>query len=124
MGRMHSTKIQRGDLFEVWGTGSPLREFLYVDDLADAISFIIENEVNEEIINIGSNEEISIKELVFSMMEIVGFEGEVYFNTDYPDGNPRKLLDSSKILSLGWKPKVRIKEGLELTYDWYLKDKI
>jgi GDP-L-fucose synthase len=124
MGRMHSTKIQRGDLFEVWGTGSPLREFLYVDDLADAISFIIENEVNEEIINIGSNDEISIKELVFSMMEIVGFEGEVYFNTDYPDGNPRKLLDSSKILSLGWKPKVRIKEGLELTYDWYLKNKI
>ena len=124
MGRMHSTKTQKKDSFEVRGTGSPLREFLYVDDLADAISFVIENEVNEELINIGSNEEISIKELVFSMMEIVGFEGKVYFNTEYPDGNPRKLLDSSKILSLGWKPKVRINEGLKLTYNWYLKEKI
>jgi GDP-L-fucose synthase len=124
MGRMHETKLEKGSLFEVWGTGNPLREFLYVDDLAEAISFIIENDINEELINIGSNEEISIKDLVLSMMKIVDFNGDIFFNSEYPDGNPRKLLDSSKILNLGWKPKTSISHGLKLTYDWYLKEKV
>ena len=121
MGRMHKAKKEDLKKFEVWGTGKPLREFLFVDDLADAISFIIENEINEELINIGSSEEISINDLVSIMMKVVDFQGDVFFNPKYPDGNPRKLLDSSKILSYGWKPKVNILQGLKMTYDWYLK---
>jgi GDP-L-fucose synthase len=122
MGRMHKTKIQGGKEFEVWGTGKPLREFLYVDDLANAISFIIENNIDDELINIGSDQEISIKELVNSLMEVISFKGQITFNDNYPDGNPRKLLDSSKISSYGWKPKVQIDEGLKLTYNWYLNN--
>ena len=119
MGRMHKTKINSERTFEVWGSGNPLREFLYVDDLASAILFIIKNNIEDELLNIGSQEEISIKELVNSLSEIINFNGEVVFNTEYPDGNPRKLLDSSKILSYGWKPKIKIYEGLNLTYNWY-----
>jgi GDP-L-fucose synthase len=121
MGRMHKTKIEDGIEFEVWGTGSPLREFLYVDDLASAISFIIENDIEDGLINIGSNEEISIKDLVNLLIKVTDFKGRVIFNDNYPDGNPRKLLDSSKISSYGWEPKVKIENGLRLTYDWYKK---
>jgi GDP-L-fucose synthase len=124
MGRMHKAKKENSKNFEVWGTGKPLREFLHVDDLADAISFIIENDINEELINIGSNEEISINDLVLMMMKVIDFQGDVHFNSKYPDGNPRKLLDSSKILSYGWKPKINILQGLQHTYDWYLQEKV
>ena len=122
MGRLHKTKIQEKDQFEVWGTGKPLREFLYVDDLASAISFIIQNDIEDELINIGSNEEISIKSLVQNLIDVVDYKGEVFFNDNYPDGNPRKLLDSSKIYSYGWAPEVKIQDGLKLTYEWYLKN--
>ena len=122
MGRMHKTKMQGKEEFEVWGTGKPRREFLYVDDLANAITFIIENNIEDELINIGSNQEISIKELVNSLIQVIKFEGKITFNNNYPDGNPRKLLDSSKISSYGWKPKVQIDEGLRLTYNWYLNN--
>ena len=122
MGRMHKTKNNKENKFEVWGTGNPLREFLYVDDLADAILFIIENNVEGGLINIGSSDEISISDLVDSMTKIIDYKGEIIFNTEYPDGNPRKLLDSSKILSYGWKPKVKIDEGLSRTYKWYLEN--
>ena len=124
MGRMHKAKKENSKNFEVWGTGKPLREFLHVDDLADAISFIIENDINEELINIGSNEEISINDLVLMMMKVIDFQGDIHFNSKYPDGNPRKLLDSSKILSYGWKPKITILQGLQNTYDWYLQEKV
>ena len=122
MGRMHKSKIEGSDEFEVWGTGSPLREFLYVDDLANAISFIIDNNIEDELINIGSNQEISIKELVNSLIEVIKYKGEVKFNDNYPDGNPRKLLDSSKISDHGWEPEIQIQEGLKLTYQWYLEN--
>ena len=119
---MHKSKIEGSDEFEVWGTGSPLREFLYVDDLANAISFIIDNNIEDELINIGSNQEISIKELVNSLIEVIKYKGEVKFNDNYPDGNPRKLLDSSKISDYGWEPEIQIQEGLKLTYQWYLEN--
>ncbi len=122
MGRMHKSKMEGLEEFEVWGTGNPLREFLYVDDLANAISFIIENNIEDELINIGSNQEISIKELVNSLMEVVKYKGKIKFNNNYPDGNPRKLLDSSRISNYGWKPKIQIKEGLKLTYKWYIEN--
>jgi GDP-L-fucose synthase len=121
MGRLHKAKIENNKNFEVWGTGTPLREFLYVDDLANAISFIIENNINDELINIGSNKEISIQNLVSILIKTVEFEGDVFFNDEYPDGNPRKLLDSTKIFDYGWKPNISIEEGLLKTYEWYIK---
>lgn len=117
--RMHESKNKKNNLLEVWGTGKPLREFLFVDDLSDAILFILENNINDNLLNIGSGEEISIRELSFMIKKTVGYEGELIFNTDYPDGNPRKLLDSAIINNYGWLPRVKLHKGLEITYRWY-----
>ena len=122
MSRMHNAKKNNLEKFEVWGTGKPLREFLYVDDLAEAILFIIQNQITEDLVNIGSNEEVSIQKLVDNLVSTIGYDGEILFNSKYPDGNPRKLLDSSKIKTLGWNPKTNLKEGLGLTYNWYKKN--
>ena len=122
MGRMNRAKKEELEKFEVWGTGNPLREFLYVDDLADAIFFIIKNDITEKLINIGSGEEVSIKQLVDLLQKTVDYKGEIIFNTKYPDGNPRKLLDSKKINELGWKAETNLEDGLAKTYDWYLNN--
>ena len=111
--------ISKEPSFNVWGTGTPKREFLYVDDLSYAIKFLIQNEIDEGLYNIGSGFEISIASLVDTIAEIVKYEGKIEFDTKYPDGNPRKAIDSSKINELGWKPKVDIRNGLKITYDWY-----
>lgn len=102
----------------IWGSGSPMREFLYVDDLADACLFLMNNYNDIETLNIGSGEEISIKELAKTIMKIVGFEGNLIFDTSKPDGTPRKLLDVSKVNSLGWKHKVSLEEGINRTLNW------
>ena len=120
--RMHKAKVNNENKFEIWGTGSPLREFLYVDDLADSIEFLMKNETDFDLLNIGSGEEISIAELANLIQKVVGFEGEIVFDKNKPDGNPRKLLDSSKINSLGWESKTTLHDGLKTTYDWYLKN--
>jgi GDP-L-fucose synthase len=120
--RMNASKINTEEKFKVWGTGNPLREFLYVDDLADAINFIIQNNIEEEILNVGSGEEVSIGNLVKKVKEIINYEGELYFDSSIPDGNPRKLLDSSKINSLGWQSKIGLDDGLVNTYDWFKKN--
>jgi GDP-L-fucose synthase len=120
--RMNASKINTEEKFKVWGTGKPLREFLYVDDLADAINFIIQNNIEEEILNVGSGEEVSIGNLVKKVKEIINYEGELYFDSSIPDGNPRKLLDSSKINNLGWKSKIGLDDGLVNTYDWFKKN--
>ena len=120
--RMHKAKTSNHEIFNVWGTGKPLREFLYAEDLAKAILFILDNKINDELINVGSNIEISIKDLALKVKSVVGFNGEVEFDLDMPDGNPRKLLDSSKIFDYGWSPLVGLDEGLSITYDWYLKN--
>ena len=120
--RMHKAKINNQNKFEIWGTGKPLREFLYVDDLADSIEFLMKNETDFDLINIGSGEEISIAELANLIQKVVGFQGEIVFDKNKPDGNPRKLLDSSKINSLGWESKTNLYDGLKTTYDWYLKN--
>lgn len=122
--RMHLAKINNEKEFAVWGTGSPLREFLFVDDLSNAIQFFIENDVDEGLYNIGSNEEISIKNLVSLIKKIVGYDGEIVYDNTKPDGNPRKLLDSSKIINLGWKPKIKLPNGLKISYEWYLSNSI
>ncbi len=120
--RIHNAKIEKNKNVEIWGSGKPLREFLYVNDLADAIKFIINNNVRDELINIGSGEEITIKNLANLICEVVGYNGSLLFDSSMPDGNPRKLLDSSKINSLGWKAKTKLKDGLEKTYKWYVEN--
>ena len=120
--RIHNAKIEKNKNVEMWGSGKPLREFLYVNDLADAIKFIINNNVRDELINIGSGEEITIKDLANLICEVIGYNGSLLFDSSMPDGNPRKLLDSSKINSLGWKAKTKLKNGLEKTYKWYVEN--
>ena len=117
--RMHESKIKNKNQFHVWGTGTPLREFLFVDDLADAIIFLMNNKITSGIYNVGSREETSISALTDLIKKYIGYEGEILFDPSKPDGNPRKLLDSSKLFGLGWKPKYSLDKGIELTYRWY-----
>ena len=120
--RMHNSKISNDASFSVWGTGTPKREFLFVDDLSNAIKFLIENGIDEGIYNIGSGSEISIADLVTVLAKVINYDGKIEFDTKYPDGNPRKAIDSSKINNLGWKPDIDIKNGLNITYDWYINN--
>ena len=120
--RMHKAKEENKEKFEVWGTGRPLREFLFIDDLASAIEFIIINNIDPGLYNIGSNEEVTIKALVESIKNVIQFPGEIVFDETKPDGNPRKLLDSTKFTNHGWKPSISLPEGLEITYDWFLEN--
>jgi len=120
MRRFHEAKINNDDSVTVWGTGSPRREFLHVDELADAVLFLMENYSDEEAVNIGVGEDVSIKEAAEMVKEVVGFEGNLLFDTSKPDGTPRKLLDVSKLNDLGWKAKIPLMEGLRTTYQWFL----
>ena len=106
--------------FKIWGSGKPLREFLYVLDLADCIKFIIESNLDEDLINVGSGEEISIKDLATSISALLNYKGDLVFDTEMPDGNPRKLLDSSLLKSYGWYPTTNLENGLRETVNWYL----
>jgi GDP-L-fucose synthase len=105
----------------LWGTGAPFREFLHVDDLADACMFLMRNYNDSEIINIGDGKDITIKELAELIRDIVGYTGEIAWDTTKPDGTPRKLLDITKLKSLGWAPKISLRDGIKQTYEWYLK---
>jgi len=107
----------------IWGTGSPMREFLYADDLADACFFLMENYNESNLINIGTGEDLTIKDLALAVKNTVGFEGELVFDTSKPDGTPRKLMDVSKLHHLGWKHQIELKEGLKLAYKDYLSKK-
>tara|TARA_Y100000992_G_scaffold302431_1_gene276550 strand:+ start:1566 stop:2495 length:930 start_codon:yes stop_codon:yes gene_type:complete len=120
--RMQHAKIEKKSEFEIWGTGTPLREFLFVDDLALAIEFLIDKKVENTTINVGSNEEVSIKELAILIQQLINFKGELVFDNTKPDGNPRKLLDSTYINSLGWQPKTKLEDGLKITYKWFLEN--
>ena len=117
--KMHKAKLNNDEVFKVWGTGKPLREFLYVDDLSDAIKFIVNNNVVEEVLNIGSGDEVTINQLVEILKDTISFKGEIVFDKRYPDGNPRKLLNSNKISNLGWKSSTDLESGLEKTYSWF-----
>ena len=120
--KMHKSKVLKKETVELWGSGKPLREFMYVQDFSAAVRFIIENNPKSQLLNIGTGEEISIYDLAYEIKSVVDFKGEILFNTNYPDGNPRKLLESSKINELGWKSKVSLREGLENTYEWFLEN--
>tara|TARA_B100001113_G_scaffold310799_1_gene274243 strand:- start:583 stop:1509 length:927 start_codon:yes stop_codon:yes gene_type:complete len=117
--KIHLAKNNNESEYSIWGSGEPLREFLYVDDLAKSIQTVIEKNVSEDLINVGSSEEISIKELAILIKKVVGFEGELNFDLSKPDGNPRKLLDSSIIKKYGWVPDTGLEDGLVKTYEWY-----
>ena len=120
--KMHKAKEQKAKEFKIWGTGKPLREFLYVDDLSKAIEYLIFNKPEESLLNIGSGIEITIYDLAKKIKEVVDFDGQLDFDSTKPDGNPRKLLDSTTIKNLGWSPEVDLDNGLRLTYKWYLNN--
>jgi GDP-L-fucose synthase len=119
--KFHEAKINNQPHVEIWGDGTPMREFLFVDDLAEACLFLMGNYNDSEIVNIGTGEDITIKDLAYLVKEVVGFQGNIFFNTQMPNGTPRKLLDVSKLTSLGWQYKVSLKEGIEKTYKDYVK---
>ncbi len=119
--RFHEAKEEEKTQVTVWGTGKPKREFIYVDDLADAAVFLMENYDSEEIINVGVGEDVSIGELSELIKKTVGFIGNINFDTSKPDGTPRKLLNISRLKALGWSPKTSLAEGIKLTYAWFLE---
>lgn len=118
--RFHEAKISNASAVLCWGTGSPMREFLHADDLADACLYLLQNYDDSEHVNVGSGMEVSIKELTELIAEVVGFDGEILWDDSKPDGTPRKLLDSAKLDSLGWRPQIQLREGIAQTYTWYL----
>ena len=119
--RFHEAKVGQAPTVTIWGTGTALREFLFSDDLADACVFLMNNYDDSEIVNIGSGSEISIRELAHFVKDAVGYSGKIIFDTAKPDGTPRKLLDSTKLARLGWKPSVALPDGLRLAYADFLK---
>jgi GDP-L-fucose synthase len=115
--KFHDAKTNDIPSVEIWGTGSPMREFLHVDDLADASVFLMQNYEGDQHVNVGTGEDISIKDLALLVKELVGYTGELKFNTDKPDGTPRKLLDVTKIHGIGWKHKINLREGIQKVMD-------
>lgn len=121
--RIHEAKIKNIPEVIIWGTGSTKREFMYVDDLAKAIVFVMKNYSKDKFINIGTGVDITINELANLIKEIIGYEGKLINDTSKPDGTPQKLLEVSKLKEIGWQYKVELREGLEKTYKWYLENK-
>lgn len=122
MRKFHEAKVANAPFVEIWGTGSALREFLYVDDLADALVFLMNHYSDVEFVNVGTGDEVSIKELAMTIQAVVGYQGELKFDPTKPDGTPRKLLDTSKLSAIGWQPKTSLKEGIEQTYRWFAEN--
>lgn len=122
LAKAHEAKMTGKSSLTLWGTGTPRREFLHVDDLADACVFLMKTYSDENLINIGVGEDVTIRELAEIIAEVVGFKGTFAFDTGKPDGTPRKLLDVGRINSLGWKAKTGLREGIAATYDWYRKN--
>ncbi len=120
--KFHEAKIN-GDLpVTLWGSGTPMREFLYVDDLADAVYFSLLNNLEDNLYNIGTGEDITIKKLAETIQQITGHKGEIIWDATKPDGTPRKLMDVSKMEKVGWKAKIKLEEGIKLTYEWFLNN--
>jgi GDP-L-fucose synthase len=121
--KFHEARIAGSSTVEIWGSGRPRREFLHVDDLADATVFALKHFTGEQHLNVGWGEDLEIRELAHLIADIVGWRGELRFNTAFPDGTPRKLLDVSKLCRLGWRPSIPLRQGIESTYRWMLRHK-
>jgi GDP-L-fucose synthase len=119
--KFHEAKAENNNPVTLWGSGKPLREFLHVNDLAAAVIFALENTLPEYLYNVGTGNELRISELASLIQNVVGHNGTITYDSTKPDGTPRKLMDSSKLMSLGWKPKITLEEGLKSTYDWFLE---
>ena len=119
--KFHEAKVNHRPYVEIWGTGTPRREFLHVDDLADACVFLMQHYNDSQFVNVGVGEDISIKELALLIQDIVGYQGELRFDTSKPDGTPRKLLDVSRLHALGWKARIPLRDGIRQTYQWFLE---
>lgn len=119
--RFHEAKRDNAPQVVIWGSGTPLREFLYSEDLARAVIHLLEHYDSDDIINVGSGQEVSIRELAETISDVVGYEGELVFDSTKPDGTPRKLLDNSRIEALGWAPEVSLREGLSRAYEWFVE---
>jgi GDP-L-fucose synthase len=122
--KFHTAKVTNAPSVEVWGTGSPMREFLHVDDLADACMFLMNNYDEELFLNVGTGEDLTIKALAEMIKDIVGYEGELKWNTDKPDGTPRKLMDVSRLHKLGWKHRIGLREGITAVYAEFAKSEL
>ncbi len=118
--KFHEAKVQNKPYMELWGTGSPMREFLHADDLAEACLYLMENYNDSQLVNIGTGEDVTIKSLAEKVQKIVGFEGEIRWDSSKPDGTPRKLMDVSKLHGLGWKHKIALDTGIEMAYQDFL----
>ena len=121
--KFHEAKESKSPTVTIWGTGTPMREFLHADDLADACTFLIENHDEEEHINIGTGADVTIRELAETIQKVVGYEGLIIFDTTKPDGTPRKLLDVSRLNTLGWEHTISLEDGLRLAYQAFLDEK-
>ena len=117
--RFHEAAVRGDSTMSVWGTGTPRREFLHVDDLADAVIYLMLAYDQEQIINIGWGEDVTIRELAEMIASASGFKGRLVFDSSKPDGTPQKLLDTSRLGALGWKPKITLQTGIEQTYEWF-----
>jgi len=121
--KFHEAKENRDKTVSIWGTGVAMREFIHVDDMADATIYLMEKNCKINVVNVGCGDDISIRDLAAIIKDITGFDGEIVYDPSMPDGTPRKLLDSSKLFDMGWKPSISLREGLERTYVDYLKNK-
>jgi GDP-L-fucose synthase len=121
--KAHQAKLERRSELEVWGTGTPRREFMYVDDLADALVFLLKNYSGDEHVNVGAGTDVTIRELAETVLRVVGHNAAVRFDRSKPDGTPRKLMDSSRLAGMGWTPKTGLEDGFRLAYAWYLANK-
>ena len=117
--RFHEARIRGDSVVTIWGTGTPRREFLHVDDLADAVRFLLETYDAGPIVNVGWGEDVTIRELAETVAAVTGYQGGLAFDPSKPDGTPRKLLDTSRLTALGWRPAIRLREGIESTYAWF-----
>jgi GDP-L-fucose synthase len=122
MRKFHEAKLNNNAVVVLWGSGTPMREFLCVDDMAEAVVFALENELPDYLYNVGTGEDLTIKELAETIQKIVGHQGDIIWDDSKPDGTPRKLMDISKMHALGWKHKVNLEEGIQKTYDWFLEN--
>jgi GDP-L-fucose synthase len=120
--KFHEATVEKRPAVTIWGTGTPRREFLHVEDLADAAVFLMQHYDQPEIVNVGTGEDVTIRELAEIVSRTVGFQGQFVFDASKPDGTPRKLLDVSRLRSLGWKHSILLEEGIQSTYQWFLKN--